>query len=93
MYFSEGILKQMEKYNVASLKGFDPCIIYIGTGFIEYIKTITEVLHDLDLKADLNSVECLHLPISFLSFFLFKEWEWLWISMDDRKWTSEDLMQ
>ena len=66
MYLSEGVLKQMEKYNVASLQGFDPCITYIGTGFIEYIKTITEVLHDLDLKTDMNSAECLHLPISFL---------------------------
>lgn len=34
--------------------------------FIEYIKTITEVLHDLDLNPDQNSVECLHPPNTFL---------------------------
>jgi len=26
---------------------------------------MTEVLNDLDLKIDLNFVECLHLPITF----------------------------
>lgn len=33
--------------------------------FIKYIKTITDVLHDLDPNPDLNSVECLHLPNKF----------------------------
>lgn len=33
--------------------------------FIEYIKMISEVLHDLDTNPDLNSVECLHLPNIF----------------------------
>lgn len=55
-------MNQMEKYNIPSVKGLAHVKKY---RFVEYIKTITEVLHVLDPNPDLNSVECLHLPFTF----------------------------